>query len=220
MKKQKVILAISILLLLAVIITVFLLRESSIEVNNTTPAEELVSKHYDIEKELLAKAIFYVRDGFEDVNARDLAKEVGMKLECKRQISDTQFYYLILGYYRCFIIVDEKDIVQEVLTVRDFPTIEQTQEWLNRDDPYFDGSILETGEYEFCDLYRDIGGTSRIINTLFTLQDGAMIMEWGGDPEKARYTFYTDEEWRQAYLDWYGAFVILPIDKQKYRPAP
>ena len=214
MKRRTIALSAGALLLVISITVSMLLNNSNIEVNNTRSAKELVTRKYGLEKELLAKAIFYVRRGFEEVNARDLAEEVGMKLECKRQISDTQFYYAIVGDYRCFFIVDEEDIVQEVLTIRDFPTIEQTKEWLNQDNPYSNDSILDTGEYEFCNLYRHIGGSSVMINTLFTLQDGVMIMQWAGKPEKARYIFFTDEEWQQTYLDWSGAFVILPLDKQ------
>ena len=134
MKRRTIALSVGALLLVISITVSMLLYNSDIEVNNTRSAKELVTRKYGLEKELLAKAIFYVRRGFEEVNARDLAEEVGMKLECKRQISDTQFYYVIVGDYQCFFIVDEEDIVQEVLTIRDFPTIEQTKEWLNQDN--------------------------------------------------------------------------------------
>lgn len=215
MKFKKTVLCIGSVLPIISIILVVLFCNPNIKVNNTTPAKELVTRKYDIEKELLAKAIFYVRRGFGDVKARDLASEVGFKLECKRQISDTQFYYVIVGYYRCFIIVDEKDVVQEVLNVRDFPTVEQTKEWLNRDDPDFEGYIIDTGEYEFCTLWRDITKGSVIRSFQFTLQDGVMIMQFTNKLSKAKYTFFTDEEWQQVYdKDWGQGFVILPIDKQ------
>ena len=215
MKFKKTVLCIGSVLPIISIILVVLFYNPNIKVNNTTPAKELVTRKYDIEKELLAKAIFYVRRGFGDVKARDLASEVGFKLECKRQISDTQFYYVIVGYYRCFIIVDEKDVVQEVLNVRDFPTVEQTKEWLNRDDPDFEGYIIDTGEYEFCTLWRDITKGSVIRSFQFTLQDGVMIMQFTNKLSKAKYTFFTDEEWQQVYdKDWGQGFVILPIDKQ------
>ena len=215
MKFKKTVLCIGSVLPIISIILVVLFCNPNIKVNNTTPAKELVTRKYDIEKELLAKAIFYVRRGFGDVKARDLASEVGFKLECKRQISDTQFYYVIVGYYRCFIIVDEKDVVQEVLNVRDFPTVEQAKEWLNRDDPDFEGYIIDTGEYEFCTLWRDITKGSVIRSFQFTLQDGVMIMQFTNKLSKAKYTFFTDEEWQQVYdKDWGQGFVILPIDKQ------
>lgn len=215
MKFKKTVLCIGSVLPIISIILVVLFCNPNIKVNNTTPAKELVTRKYDIEKELLAKAIFYVRRGFGDVKARDLASEVGFKLECKRQISDTQFYYVIVGYYRCFIIVDEKDVVQEVLNVRDFPTVEQTKEWLNRDDPDFEGYIIDTGEYDFCTLWRDITKGSVIRSFQFTLQDGVMIMQFTNKLSKAKYTFFTDEEWQQVYdKDWGQGFVILPIDKQ------
>ena len=215
MKFKKTVLCIGSVLPIISIILVVLFCNPNIKVNNTTPAKELVTRKYDIEKELLAKAIFYVRRGFGDVKARDLASEVGLKLECKRQISDTQFYYVIVGYYRCFIIVDEKDVVQEVLNVRDFPTVEQAKEWLNRDDPDFEGYIIDTGEYEFCTLWRDITKGSVIRSFQFTLQDGVMIMQFTNKLSKAKYTFFTDEEWQQVYdKDWGQGFVILPIDKQ------
>lgn len=186
-------------------------NNTTIKIDNTTPAEQIVSQKYGLEKQLLAKEIFYVRRGFRDVNAFDLAKEVGIQLECKRQISENQFYYVVLGDYQCFIIVDERDTVQDVITIRNFPTIAQTKQWLERDENEI--YITDATEYGFCDLWRTCGSSSVYLNYLFTLKDGVMILRTTGKIENAQYLFFTDEEWQQVYKDWDG-FVILPIDKQ------
>lgn len=213
MKQKRIVLTVSSLLILSIgiLFFVFGFHNKKIKVDNTTPAEQVVTKKYGLEKQLLAKEIFYVRRGFRDVNAFDLAKEVGIKLECKRQISENQFYYVVLGDYRCFIVVDEKDTVQDVLTIRDFPTIEQTKKWLERDD--HEMYVTDTMEYGFRNLWRSCGASSVYWTALFTLEDGAMMIRSTGKMENAQYLFFTDEEWQQVYKD-YDGFVILPIDKQ------
>ena len=197
--------------------SVFLLLFHSrpMKTNNTTPANQLITKDHGLEKLLLAEAIFNVRKGFEEVTATDLSKEVGLKLECKRQVAETQFYYVIIGSgYRCFIITDSDDVVQEVLVVHHFATIVETQKCLDRysnDDIH----ITEMPEHGFRELWRDIGHSSIYRNSLFTLQDGVMILQSIGDIAPEKYFYFTDEEWKDAYDDWCG-FMILPIDKQPW----
>lgn len=216
--KTKILIAGILFIIIAILFVVFGIKSTAIKIDNVTPAEQIVTHEYDLEKQLLAKAIFYVRHGFGEVNAFDLAKEVGIKLECKRQISENQFYFVVLGDYRCFIIVDECDIVQEVITIRNFPTIEQTRQWLEREEnkTYITDTktyITDTREYEFCDLWRNVGSSSVYLNYLFTLKDGVLLIRTKGKIEYAQYLFFTNEEWKEAYKEWEG-FVILPIDKQ------
>ena len=111
------------------------------------------------------------------------------------------------------MIVDEKDIVREVLTVKEFPTIEQTKEWLDKYDEEFEGFITDTLAYGFNSLWRNVGSSSVYLNYQFTLRDGVMVIKTIGKLSNAEYLFFTDEEWQHVYEDWDG-FVILPIDKQ------
>lgn len=213
MKQKLIVLAIILLLVLLAIILYLASGNycTAIEINNTTPVSKIATE-YNLEKLLLIEAIFYVRSGFEDVNGFDLAKEVEVKLECKRQVSDTQFYYVVVGDgYKCFIVTAEKDIVQEVLVVRDFASIAQTKEYIEKYGSEI--SIVDTTAFRFCEIWRDCGYSSVYKNSLFILQDGVMIMQTLGNKENARYIYFTDEEWQQVYEDW-GGFLILPIDKQ------
>lgn len=216
MKRKILIFAASILLVIGigVLIFVFGFQNTNIKVDNTTPAEQIVTKKYGLEKQLLVKEIFYVRRGFHDVNAFALAKEVGIKLECKRQVSEDQFYYVVLGDYRCFIIVDEENIVQEVLTVRKFPTIAQAKKTVERLEKEDDGMyITDTFECGFRYLWRACGSSSVYLDFYFPLQDGALLIRTTGKIAKGQYLYFTEEEWQQEYEDW-ECFVILPIDKQ------
>ena len=213
MKRRMIILTIILLFATLTSVLCFVFRNYStrIKVDNTTPASQIVTE-YNLEKLLLAEAIFYVRSGFKDVTASDLAKEIKVKLECKRQVSDTQFYYVIIGDgYKCFIIANEKDIIQEVLVTKDFATIAQTKEYIAKYNS--DISIIDTTAFRFREIWRDCGYSSVYKNSLFTLQDGVMIMQTKGKKEFAKYIYFTDEEWRQVYEEWHG-FLILPIDKQ------
>lgn len=141
----------------------------------------------------------------------DLAKEVGLTLECKRQSEEQEFYYLIYGSsYRCFIFVDSEEIVQNVIVVWKFATIEQTKEHIASLDS--NTSILESPQYGYCDLWRDCGGSSVYRICLFILKDGVMLIK-SADPYKyPHYFYFTDEEWSLVCEEWYG-FRILPIDK-------
>ena len=213
MKNKLIVFSIILVLIITtgILFLVFGINNTAITVDNITPANQIVTKEYGLEKLLLAEAIFYVRSGFGNVNAFDLAEEVEVELECKRQVSETQFYYVVVGDgYKCFIIANEKDTVQEVLVIKEFASIAQTKECIENYGSEI--SITESMEFQFCKLWRDCGYSSVYRNTLFTLEDGAMIMQTVGKKENARYLYYTDEEWQQVYKDWDG-FVILPIDK-------
>ena len=183
-----------------------------VSVDNTTSIEECIAKDYGLKKLLLAKAIFDVRRGFENVTAFDLTKEVGIKLDCKRQVFESQFYYVTKGDgHRCFIITDPDDIVQEVLVIKDFPTIEQTKDYISKYGE--DIPIALSPAHQFRDLWRDIGFSSVYRNCLFTLQDGVMIMQSVSYSSEPTYYYFTDAEWDACCEEW-GGFAILPIDKQ------
>lgn len=184
------------------------------EINNTMPADQIITINHGLKKALLAEAIFYVRKGFEDVTATKLSKEVGLKLECKRQVTENEFYYVVKGDgYRCFILTNSVDVVQEVLVIRDFLTIEKMKQLV--DNYGYSTDIADTPELEVRKLWRDIGSSSVYRNTLFTLQNGVMIMQSIGEIADPQFFYFTDEEWATVYHDWDG-FMILPIDKQPW----
>ena len=81
-----------------------------IEVDNTTPASQIITVDHGLKKLLLAEAIFGVEDGFGDVYVEDLVEKTGITLECKRQCTPHQFYYVLYGNgYREYIIVDKNE---------------------------------------------------------------------------------------------------------------
>ena len=71
----------------------------AVPVDNITPAEDIISREYSLERLLLTKAIFDVRHGFEEVTAQQLARETGVLLECRRQITERQYYYVVEGIF-------------------------------------------------------------------------------------------------------------------------
>ena len=101
--------------------------------------------------------------------------------------------------------------MKDVFVTKEFATIEQTKEYVEK---YSDEiPIIDTTAFRFREIWRDCGNSSVYKNSLFTLQDGVMIMRTKGKKDHAEYIYFTDEEWQRVYEDWDG-FLILPIDKQ------
>lgn len=198
-------------------IVIYLPRYKSIEVNNTLPASEIITVNHDLRKLLLAEAIFYVENGFDDVYAMDFAHCTGITLECKRQATSTQFYYVIYGdSYWGYIIVDDNDVIRDILIQKDFPTIQETKECLAEiDNLHIDIDLTEVPKYLLDRNWRTCGYSTGFWHRLFTLQDGMLIMKepypLNNDP--IEYYYYTDSEWKSEHKQWNG-YVILPIDKQ------
>lgn len=209
MKKYFFIIIVSIVILFLAFYLLFKPRD--ILINNTVPPQEIITEDHGLEKLLLTEAIFEVRSGFDNVQVNDLAKEVGLKLECKRQSGAQEFYYLVFGDgYRCFIFTDIEGIVQNVIVVREFATIAQTKAHI--DTLESNTSILDSAEYGFRDLWRNCGNSSVFRTFLFTLEDGVMLIKAVDPYKNPTYFFFTDEEWCLVCGEWNG-FTILPIDK-------
>ena len=100
------------------------------KVDNVTPANELITKDYSLEQTYMLEAVFDVRDGFGDVHVEDLADEVHVKLECKRQIAQDRLYYIVQGNRRrCYVFTDAEGTVQNIIGVdRNFPTLDEIRE--------------------------------------------------------------------------------------------
>ena len=201
-----------------VLLAIALIAEThTVEVDNTTPASQIITVDHGLKKLLLAEAIFRVEDGFGDVYVKEFADEVGVTLECKRQCSPNQFYYVIYGDgYWGYIVADEKEQIQEILIEKDFPTIEQTKACIAELESLgVDVNLTENLTYSLHENWRTCGSSKGYWHRLFTLQDGVLVME---DPfalsdNPVNYHFFTDEEWRDECEKWNG-FAILPIDKQ------
>ena len=201
-----------------VLLAIALIAEThTVEVDNTTPASQIITVDHGLKKLLLAEAIFHVEDGFGDVYVKEFADEVGVTLECKRQCSPNQFYYVIYGDgYWGYIVADEKEQIQEILIEKDFPTIEQTKACIAELESLgVDVNLTENLTYSLHENWRTCGSSKGYWHRLFTLQDGVLVME---DPfalsdNPVNYHFFTDEEWRDECEKWNG-FAILPIDKQ------
>lgn len=220
MKKKRIVFIASIvtvvfaLILISGMTLVHLFRE--VPVDNETPAEEIITKECSLERLFLMEAIFSVRDGFGDVYASDLAREVGVKLECKRQPSLTQFYYVIQGGdYRCFIITDATEIVTHVFVTPAFATISATKasiaEYQELSEDFL---ISDSAENYYSRILYCCGWSFGYRHFLFTLQDGVMVMLRPNNLSEyaPQYFYYSDKEWLSVCDEWNG-FVILPIDK-------
>ena len=67
--------------------------------------------------------------GFGEVSAKTLAKEIGIKLECRRQTSENGFYYVICGdTHRLFLMTDKAGIVKDVILSSGLPSKEAIEQ--------------------------------------------------------------------------------------------
>ena len=142
-------------------------------------------------------------------------KEVGIKLECRRQTSENGFYYVICGdTHRLFLMTDNAGIVKDVILSSGLPSKEAIEQQ------------IETGKRIGWSLSRmGIPGTngaepnvldgasSRYITYAVLLQDGAVTWkeDFQQDPAQIDYQFYSREAWerletRPDYL------ILLPVD--------
>ncbi len=215
MKKTTICTLCIIFALLLIGLFIFLLYPSEIPVDNEKSLAEIQKDRCNLEQMLLAEAIFYVRDGFRDVEAAELAQEAGLKLECRRQISATEFYYVVgYGTYRCFLFTDAEDIVDRVMYFTKFRTIADVKkdiELINAAGRDY----YSSNEYGLAEIGIEIGMLTGGFTREYILADGVLVIEtpfFAGEGETL-FHFYTDEEWKTAQEQWRG-YTILPIDKQ------
>lgn len=216
MKKRAIICILCVVLLLTLIgLFLWQYQTAAVPVDNERSLAEIQKSDCYIENLLMAEAVFNVRDGFGDVDAAELARETGLKLECRRQISPTEFYYVIgYGTYRCFIFTDEENVVEHVLYYTSFQTIADVKkeiEWRNARGWDF----YEANEYGLAGIGIELGNLALGVKKQYILADGVLIIEapFMTSEGVTEYHFYTDEEWETAREQW-GGYTILPIDKQ------
>lgn len=216
MKKRTIIcISCTALLLLLTGLLLWLFLPASVPVDNERPLAEIQKNDCYIENMLMAEAIFNVRDGFGDVDAQELAREADIKLECRRQISPTEFYYVVgYGTYRCFIFTDENNIVRHVLYCSSFQTTAEVQKEIKLCNAHSWDSH-ESCEYGLAKIGIELGNLTRGWKRQYILADGVLIIEtpFAIAEGETKYHFYTDEEWETARKEW-GGYTILPIDKQ------
>ena len=215
MKKKAVIIVLAVLIVAAAACGIILPQFRSVRVDNLTPAQEVVKHTYSLKELLLLKSHVEIESGFGEVSAKTLAKEVGIKLECRRQTSENGFYYVICGdTHRLFLMTDKAGIVKDVILSSGLPSKEAIEQQ------------IETGKRIGWSLSRmGIPGTngaepnvldgasSRSITYAVLLQDGAVTWkeDFQQDPAQIDYQFYSREAWerletRPDYL------ILLPVD--------
>lgn len=198
----------------------------AVPVDNITPAEDIISREYSLERLLLTKAIFDVRHGFEEVTAQQLARETGVLLECRRQITERQYYYVVEGCgYQCFLFADEDDILYDAMIFGGFASQADVKDIIaDLENVGIDMTVDETSQFYLRDNYRVVKHVPGIDYLYFPLADGVMIMSrptlYNHEAEP-QYYFYSDADWPAAEAEWkdrYGMswsnpYNILPIDK-------
>lgn len=134
----------------------------AVPVDNITPAEDIISREYSLERLLLTKAIFDVRHGFEEVTAQQLARETGVLLECRRQITERQYYYVVEGCgYQCFLFADEDDILYDAMIFGGFASQADVKDIIaDLENVGIDMTVDETSQFYLRDNYRVVKACS------------------------------------------------------------
>lgn len=225
MKKRLLMICLLLVMALAVVFAYAIVPEP-VKVDNVTPANELITKDYSLEQTYMLEAVFDVRDGFGDVHVEDLADEVHVKLECKRQIAQDRFYYIVQGNRRrCYVFTDAEGTVQNIIGVdRNFPTLDEIRALEDDAAAFYPSAAaplsmcqidsLNTIAYICCE---------NAMNTYLCIlaEDGVVIeqrfpLSSGKAPI---YYYYTYEEWPAAdaawkteHTSWSCKYMILPLD--------
>ena len=179
----------------------------AVPVDNITPAEDIISREYSLERLLLTKAIFDVRHGFEEVTAQQLARETGVLLECRRQITERQYYYVVEGCgYQCFLFADEDDILYDAMIFGGFASQADVKDIIaDLENVGIDMTVDETSQFYLRDNYRVVKHVPGIDYLYFPLADGVMIMSrptlYNHEAEP-QYYFYSDADWPAAEAEW------------------
>ena len=221
MKKAGIVLCVLAALLAVAVPLALLLRETEPEINNTAPADSIITEEYNLERLMLVEAVYRVRSGFRDVTAKALADETGVTLECKRQTGPDSFYYILSGDgYRCFVFVDRDNVVGNVMLARQFATRDEIAQTVAELSLFGDKMLVdETQEYR--DSFYICCSAVGCDYLYFPLSDGVMIMRRPhlyNDADAPAYYYYTDEEWPDAVWEaefsaWNRRYEILPLDK-------
>lgn len=222
MKKHLFIIALTVIVLGVIGTALFVPRQPN--VNNLDAASSIITKDYDLEQLFLLDAIFHVRDGFGDVKVTHLADEVGVKLECKRQITPDLFYYIVQGKSRrCFIFTDAEDTVKNIIATYKLPALADIRKLEEDNNSLYpipvqmsNMSIYSLSTTAYLCMY-----SAKLTYYCIPLQDGIVIEESPTIPDgtKPIYYYYTFEDWSAAnaawkrqYESWSCPYEILPID--------
>lgn len=194
----------------AVAVALFLVfvLHADLKPDNSTPAEKLITENYALEDICTLEALYRVQKGFHAVNIWDLADDASVNLECRRQISEDCYYYIIQGNgRRCFLFTDSEDNVEEIVATARFLTLDELRQLKNDADSLypnpvclssFSSNSINTTAYP-------CGSGSRGAEYVCILaQDGVVIEESFSltSGEAPAYYFYTYEEWLEADAAW------------------
>lgn len=196
-------------LAVCLIVAIFLGACASVRVDNDAASAELVRHNYNQEDFFTIQAIFNVQRSFHPVSVDYLCDYEGLQPECKREVEDGYDYYVLLDHtIRCFIFVDDKDDVQNVLVAYRFPTLQDVQERCGSEKP-----LDRFPNFDDNRVAIDLGTTPSGISTVvYFCADGVVTATYQNGAEPC-YTFYTDDAWEASYSE-IGRYHILPIDKQ------
>lgn len=177
------------------------------EVDNTTPAEELISKEYSFERLSVLQALFSARSQFHDVSVKDLAKEANVRLQCKRQIAPDRYYYIVQGHgLRCFLFTDSTDNVQNVIATYRFPTLDELRALVQDISALYPNPPRLTAlqAYSLDSTAYSCAYHQRVQYACILAQDGIVIDE-SFSPSSGKfpvYHYYTYDEWPAAQAEW------------------
>lgn len=195
-----------------------------LEVDNLTPADELITKDYPLERLYVLQALFSARGQFHEVDVGDLAEEANVRLQCKRQIAPDCYYYIVQGHgLRCFLFTDGEDNVQNIIATYRFLTLDELRA-IAEDlaalypDPIrlteLQSNSLMTTAYS-CAYYQRVG------YACILARDGVVIEE-SFSPSSGKfpvYHYYTYEEWfaaeaawQEKIPSWYSKYRVLTDD--------
>lgn len=193
--------------------------------DNSTPAEALITKDYTMERIYTLEALYRVQKGFHEVNVWNLADDVDVKLECRRQISEDCYYYIIQGNgRRCFLFTDSEDNVEEIVATARFLTLDELRQLKNDADSLYPNPVYLSSfsSNSINTVAYSCGSGARGTEYVCILaQDGVLIEESFSltSGEAPAYYFYTYEErpeadavWKEKIPSWNCEYQIMQMD--------
>lgn len=194
-------------LVIAIACTFFLLiRNSDPPVNNSDPVEKVITHYYSRADLCAAKACYETWSAFHSVNLKDLCDLFGFMVECKRQVHEDKFYYVLATEnctFLCFIFTNANDQIENMLVTKDFPTKKQFSE------------AYEMYGEDFGGLYTFF--TSAIVLPRYTeyiLEDGyVFVSSTVNDYSESEILIYEDTDLETIFSAFDGE-LVLPIDRR------
>ena len=218
MRKDRIKISLCILLFVLAIVAGLIIWKTlrPIEVDNQTPAEEIITIYYS---DLLLNTVsgFVANETmYRDVYVKDIRKLYDLNIECKRS-SPSGVYYVLAseGGTKAFIFVDECNKIENVMvleyTVSYDDILSLTEHWGNY---LYNYDIILGSEM--------MHGGNNYISVCYASPGGVVLVNYGlstliGSGSKVESVEYIDDNTLQSLSTsdcWYGKYMILPIDKE------